>query len=218
MAILEAAAAFVLDILAQNEEVKKFQKEFLDESARWVKSWFLTPEDPRANAKLTDPEKPLAVKQDIIADKLEVLQNDPLFMQELAGKLQAFTAEKARIKNAVTNSSVNAGRDVRIGDDHTVINHHYYAPAPQSGNRPGAPDPALKTELKSLIARGKTKEVVNRLLDITDGETSDTIHLISEQMSRLATREMQGIISYQEATLERNKLTRSLLEVLDGLG
>ena len=99
MALIETATKYILDLLTENEELKKFPKEFVTESAKWVKSWFLTPEDPKATAKLEDPQKPIEVKKDIIEDKLAELKDNPIFMQELTAQLTAYAAEKRKSYN-----------------------------------------------------------------------------------------------------------------------
>ena len=49
--MLETATKYVLDLITENEELKKFPKEFVNESVKWVKSWFLKPEDPKISAQ-----------------------------------------------------------------------------------------------------------------------------------------------------------------------
>ncbi len=79
--MLATAAEYILGILVQNKEVKKFPKEFLDESVKWVKSWFLTPEDPTSTKILSNPDKPESSKKVIVESKLEDLQNNAAFMK-----------------------------------------------------------------------------------------------------------------------------------------
>lgn len=114
--MMETAIKYILDLLTQNEELKKFPKEFVDASVIWVKSWFLKPDDPRTNAKLEDPDKPAEVKKDIIQDKLEDLKDNAQFQEELATLLAAFAQHRARLKNVVTDADVEAEGNVHIGD------------------------------------------------------------------------------------------------------
>jgi hypothetical protein len=125
MALLETAAEYILGILVQNEEVKKFPKEFLDESVNWVKSWFLTPEDPTSTKILSNPEKTESSKKDIIEAKLEDLQNNATFMKELEAKLQVYSIHKARIKNVLDNVDVKTKDDIHIGDKIASLNDNY---------------------------------------------------------------------------------------------
>ena len=103
---LETAAAYVLGIITENEDFKKFPKEFVGESIKWVKSWFLTPEDPKATAKLIDPDKSIEVKKDIIADKLAELKNNPTFQTELTEKIQLFEHHRRQLLNTIENSDI----------------------------------------------------------------------------------------------------------------
>lgn len=116
MALFESATNFILNLLTDNEELKKFPKEFIDEAVLWVKSWFLKPEDPKATAKLQDPDKPIAVKKDIIEDILEALKDNAQFRQELEVRLAAFEQQRARLKNVVEQTEVEVEGDVHIGD------------------------------------------------------------------------------------------------------
>lgn len=116
MALLETAAKYILNLLTNNEELKKFPKEFTDAAVIWVKSWFLIPDDPKNNAKLEDPNKPMEVKKDIIQDKLEDLKDNAQFQQELAEQLAAFEQQRARIKNVVQDSDIDVKGNVHIGD------------------------------------------------------------------------------------------------------
>ena len=114
--MLETATKYILDLLTENEELKKFPKEFVNESVKWVKSWFLKPENPKTTAKLEDPNKSIEVKKDIIQDKLDDLKDNPQFTKELMERLATFEQHKARLKNVVIDSSLHAGRDIHIGD------------------------------------------------------------------------------------------------------
>ncbi|MCC7224077.1 MAG: hypothetical protein IT273_10160 [Chitinophagales bacterium] len=123
--MIEAATKYILDLLTMSEELKKFPKEMIEESVKWVKSWFLTPEDPKATAKLEDPNKSIEVKKDIIQDKLEGLKDNPQFQEELKERLAAFEAQKVRLKNVVSHSDIEAKNDVRIGDDGSSSDDNY---------------------------------------------------------------------------------------------
>ena len=116
MALIETATKYILDLLTENEELKKFPKEFVTESAKWVKSWFLTPEDPKATAKLEDPQKPIEVKKDIIEDKLAELKDNPVFMQELTAQLTAYAAEKRKSFNTIEDAEITAKGNFHQGN------------------------------------------------------------------------------------------------------
>jgi hypothetical protein len=125
MAFLETTTKFILDLLTENEELKKFPQEFISESVKWVKSWFLTPEDPKSTAKLADPNKSIEVKKDIIEDKLVELKDNALFMKELAARMAAFEQQKPKRKGIVENSDIDAKGNVHIGDKGTSSGDPY---------------------------------------------------------------------------------------------
>ena len=65
----------------------------------------MTPEDPKATAKLEDPQKPIEVKKDIIEDKLAELKDNPVFVQELTAQLTAYAADTA-LGNPIKSSEI----------------------------------------------------------------------------------------------------------------
>jgi len=125
MALLETATKYILDLLTDNEELKKFPKEFIDASVTWVKSWFLIPEDPKTNAKLEDPNKPMEVKKDIIQDKLEDLKDNAQFQKELTELLAAFEQHRTRLKNVVHDADIDLKGSVHIGDKGSASGEYY---------------------------------------------------------------------------------------------
>ena len=250
MAILQKALDYIVNIVTENEEIKQFPKDFVTTSMEWIRTWFLI-DDPKTKAKLQDPNRSNESKKTIIETKLEDLQENPKFMQELKEKLDSLEQQKARIKNVVDDvnievqggvhigdkgsfsgdnydekniikgSTIKAGRDFRLGDDiqqgQTIVNNNYYADAvAKKNNKPASS--GVKWELKQLLAKGKTTEVFNRLLDLTEqqnGEAHNTVLLLSAQLNRLNTKERQGIIGYVEANIERNRITAALMEAID---
>lgn len=252
MAILETATKYILDLLTENEELKKFPKEFVDESVKWVKSWFLKPEDPKNNAKLEDPNKSIEVKKDIIQDKLEDLQSNTQFQKELTERLAAFEQQRAKRKGVVENSDIDvkgsvhigdkgsssgdnydeknivkgstikAGGDFRLGDDvisgnqNVHIVHNYFSNKKDENTPPQYP--TKKAALKALIAKEKTAEVIEELLDLTEGnDDNNTVLLLSARLNRIQSQENKGIISNSEAGIERNKIIHALNSVIDSL-
>jgi hypothetical protein len=123
--MLATATQYILDLLTDNEELKKFPKEFIDASVTWVKSWFLIPEDPKTNAKLEDPNKPMEVKKDIIQDKLEDLKDNAQFQKELTERLAAFEQHRTRLKNVVHDADIDVKGSVHIGDKGSASGEHY---------------------------------------------------------------------------------------------
>ena len=125
MALLETATKYILDLLTDNEKLKRFPKEFIDASVTWVKSWFLIPEDPKTNAKLEDPNKPMEVKKDIIQDKLEDLKDNAQFQKELTELLAAFEQHRTRLKNVVHDADIDVKGSIHIGDKGSASGDHY---------------------------------------------------------------------------------------------
>jgi hypothetical protein len=124
--MLEAATKYIVDLLTKNEELKKFPKEFTDEAVKWVKSWFLKPDDLKTNAKLEDPNKSIEVKKDIIQDKLEDLKDNIQFRKELAAQIAAFEQLRAKLKNYVGDKAeIESDGNVHLGDIGRSIDTHY---------------------------------------------------------------------------------------------
>jgi Effector-associated domain 11 len=116
MAFLETAAEYILGILVEDDNFKKFPKEFMGESVKWVKSWFLTPEDSKTTAKLEDPKKSVEYKKDIIDDKLEELKDNATFMQELTTKIHAYEAHKRTSLNTIDDTELDVKGSFRQGN------------------------------------------------------------------------------------------------------
>ena len=113
--LLTKALHYIVGIVTENEEVKKFPKDFVTASMQWVRTWFLV-DDPKAEAKLNDPQRSEESKRTIIESKLEDLQGNPTFMKELAEHLAAFEAHKATQKNVLSGTDVEVQGSVHIGD------------------------------------------------------------------------------------------------------
>ena len=252
MALLETATTYILGIITDNEEVKKFPKEFVTESAKWIKSWFLKPEDPKTMVKLSDITKSDDYKKAVIETKLEDLHDNPQFMRELEEKIKVYETHKRKLHNvihdseldvkgsfhqgdkghtktgdadehnAIKRSKITVGGDFRQGDDiqqgNSIVNNHYYGAAPT--NKTHTPDIGIKQELRNLLAKGDIGIVIERLLDLTEKQnrkSHDTVLLLSGQLNRLNNKEVVGIIDYSEATIERNRLSNALINVISGL-
>ena len=72
-------------------------------------------------------------------------------------------------KNVIQGGTIKAGRDFRLGDDvvsgneNVQIVHNYYSGGKGKGALSSSPDADLKAELKNLLRREKTEEVIERL-------------------------------------------------------
>jgi hypothetical protein len=186
MPLIEKATTFILDALLQNEEFKKFPQDFIGASMRWVRSWFLE-DDPKTEAKLTS-DKSKDYKQGVLETKLEGLLENLQFKQELEAKLAEWERHAAaaragiRRKNTVEGSSIQAGGNVHVGDENLQaggniqIVHNY---GPQS-NQPEMPPlssiakpavpPAVKRQLQELVGSNRTKEAIEELLRLSEGQ------------------------------------------------
>lgn len=119
MALIETATAYILGIITENEEVKKFPKDFVSASMKWIRSWFLE-DDPKAAAKLNDVSKSDDYKKAVIEAKLEDLEGNEVFQKELAEKLQAYAQHKITRKNVVEDADIEVEGSVWIGDEKSV--------------------------------------------------------------------------------------------------
>ncbi len=112
---IEKATEYILGIITENEVIKKFPAEFIHESAIWIRSWFL--KDDETSAKiLINPAKSEVAKKAILESKLEDLQDNPQFNQELAAKLQIFEAHKKRSLNVIDHSDIEVQGKFHVGN------------------------------------------------------------------------------------------------------
>jgi hypothetical protein len=116
MALIETATAYILGIITENEEAKKFPKDFVSASMKWIRSWFLE-DDPKVAAKLNDVSKSDDYKKAVIEAKLEDLEGNEVFQKELAEKLQTYSQHKITRKNVVENADIEVDGSVWIGDN-----------------------------------------------------------------------------------------------------
>ncbi|MGH1435786.1 MAG: hypothetical protein ACRBG0_15175 [Lewinella sp.] len=253
MAILEKAIDYVVGIVTENEEVKKFPKDFVTASMQWIRTWFLI-DDPKTEAKLTDPKRSEESKKTLVESKLEDLNENPQFVKELTERLAAFEQQRARIKNVVTDSdikvdgsvhigdqgnssgdnydekniikgsTITAGGDFRVGDDvitgnqNVQIVHNYLGGNKKQVKAAAGTD--IKSELKALLAKEKAGEVIERLLDLTEGQDdslNNSVLLTSARLNRINKKEHDGVISSSDANVERNKINSALTSFVDDL-
>jgi hypothetical protein len=124
MPLLSSALDYILGIITENEEVKKFPKDFVTASMQWIRTWFLT-DDPKTETKLNDPDRSMESKKTILETKLEHLQDNQQFMSELKEKLYALELQRKRIKNVVVDTDIDAMGNVHIGDSGTFSGDHF---------------------------------------------------------------------------------------------
>ncbi len=115
MALLETATAYILGIITENEEVKKFPKDFITESMKWIRSWFLK-DDPVVSSVVENPTLSDEVKKPVIEAKLKSLEENEAFMAALKTQLEAYAQQQARQKNILDTTKIEVKGDVVIGD------------------------------------------------------------------------------------------------------
>jgi len=124
MPLLTKATEYILSVLTEDETVKHFPKEFVAESAKWIRSWFLK-DDPRTEPKLQDPDRSPENKKAVIEIKLEDMLENPAFKTALEQQLAIFEQQKTRLKNVVDKSDIDVKGNVHIGDKGTSSGDHY---------------------------------------------------------------------------------------------
>lgn len=230
MPLLAKAADFIFGILAENEEVKNFSKDFVAASVQWVGRWFLKG-DPTSEKILTNLAKTEATKKDIIDTKLEELQNNPQFMVELEERLAALDRERSRIKNVVSGSGIEAVGNVHIGDkgvqgredydEKNVVKDSNIKAGGDfrlgddviQGNQQVNITHNYKAEVQKLVREDKTEKAIELLLDAPGLDESDknTVFLLSGRQNALNRQIRNGTISEENARLEQNKINAAVL-------
>lgn len=112
--MLKTATKFVLDLVLKNETIQKFPAEMLEASAQWVRSWFLTDEDPATTAVLQSPEATVAAKQEAIEKKTEILLGNPDFRRELEEHLRIAGIRVENSENVLIGNTIHA-QNVYVG-------------------------------------------------------------------------------------------------------
>lgn len=129
-------------------------------------------------------------------------------------------------KNVIQGGTIKAGGDFRLGDDvvngneNVQIVHNYFGGGKGKGPLPSS-EANLKTELKNLLRKEKTEEVIERLLDLSEGEDEELnnkVMLLSARFTRINNQEHKNVISNDEAGIERNKINEALVRLIDELG
>ena len=115
-ALIPIATKYVTDLVLENEEVKKFPKDFVTAGAKWVRSWFLKPDDPVTKSTIESETQPVAVKEAVLEAKLSELLKNPQFVEELKAQLSAYAQHSPTAKNVIEGSSIDVTGSVYIGD------------------------------------------------------------------------------------------------------
>jgi hypothetical protein len=115
MALFEKALDYLVGIVTENEEVKKFPKDFVTASMQWIRSWFLTDDDPVSKAILETPGNE-AAKKIVLEQKLPRLLENPDFQQQLEQHLTAYATQLANAKNMIDQSQIEVTGNIHLGD------------------------------------------------------------------------------------------------------
>ena len=118
----------------------------------------------------------------------------------------------------ITGGKLEA-ENISVGDKSKVeITHH----AKESGGKKSEEKQelsSLKLELKELLAQGVLKDVIDKMLEKfrTDGNTRgiNASILHSTSLFRLEMQETQGIISDENAAVERQKIVQRVIQLID---
>jgi len=174
-----------------------------------------------------DPEDSEA-KADARSELRRKLEGNSELQQRLEAVLQR-TKDEVQMKIAISDSSnvlqgntMNAGGDINIsqhtGDNYSVVNNYYLHPTAQK-DVPIAAFNGMKSEFRQLMAKGKTDEVLGKLTNLS-GQSSSFHNLaiqLSARWSQLKRQEMMGLISFQDANLERSRINNGVISLLDEL-
>ncbi|WP_373511555.1 hypothetical protein [Persicitalea sp.] len=115
--LIPPALKYITDLVLDNEEVKKFPKEFITASMKWISSWFL--EDDPVTKTVVNSDSPAVAKEAVLKAKLNELLKNPQFAQELNEHLAAYNVQRSRIKNVAVDAQIEAQGNVHIGDKGT---------------------------------------------------------------------------------------------------
>jgi hypothetical protein len=78
----------------------------------------------------------------------------------------------------------------------------------------------IKTTLKSLLSKEKTTEVIEQLLDYSEGKDNDlnnAVLVLSARLTRITEKEIKKVIDYTAADIERNQINDALTILIDRL-
>ena len=129
-------------------------------------------------------------------------------------------------KNIIKGGTIKAGGDFRLGDDvvsgnqNVQIVHNYFGNNAKVGDKTPPQYASLKSELKALLGKGKTADVISRLLNMTETNDNDAYNSVlmqSARLHRVADKEERRIVSESEANVERNQINDSLTKLIDKL-
>lgn len=243
MSTREKAKAFFLQMLPPSPRFQQTPIAFQQETLTWAGDW-LWKQEATLQQLLHSNHTPELLKIALLEARLAVLEQNQTFLRELETKIKAFEQQKGSVKNVVGASAhidakgkvtvgdigmsntdgyheknrvdgkINAGGDVQIGD--TVTTHHHY-------NVPSHEPTAVtiktpKQQLQQLLAKEKTEEVIDNLLNILEKKDKDgynTVLILSGSFHRIKKQVDRGIVKGSEADITLNKINDALTNVID---
>lgn len=119
-------------------------------------------------------------------------------------------------KNTISNSNIQAGGNVHIGD--VNIHQHISGPNPELPKTPSEVSDTTQ-ELRNQVGKGQIKQVLEKMLDMTrdDQDLQNTVILLSQRWNSLKREERMGVIGRSEASVTNNRITMSILDLLNDL-
>jgi len=116
------------------------------------------------------------------------------------------------------NINISKSSNVSLGD--VSFNVAREQEAKDKKTETSKPDPKVPM-WKSMLAEGKTKEVVTQLLahlkEKDDLQAVNAVIMHSASLTQLEMQENLGVISYEQAKMDRAKVVNTLLSLLDNL-
>jgi hypothetical protein len=123
--------------------------------------------------------------------------------------------ETNQSKNTISNSSINAGGNVHIGD---IINIHQV----QQKSAPEAQDTQEVVEkIQGMIMQNQISEALEEMLIATKekkGSVADHAILLTQQWNSLQSERRVQLISEENATVRANRIVYGLSELVKELG
>lgn len=173
-----------------------------------------------------------------LADALEENSGIKEELEVLLGKLQGQssgqTISVVNSKNVIAGGTISAGGDFRLGDtttyhgpseqvgrDKMEVHHHYGNTIPiyKHSHEPRLPlPPDIKNALQDMISKGRPEQALDKLslfAKENPGTFQQDILALSERWQDLSNKTRRGIISHDNAVLERNQIVNSLIQLID---
>lgn len=74
-------------------------------------------------------------------------------------------------------------------------------------------------DLRNQVGRGKIKQVLEKMLELSqdDQDQQNTVILLSQRWNSLKREERMGVIGRSDASVTNNRITMSILDLLDEL-